>query len=84
MVQDGIAIIKVGPALTFSLREGLFALSMMEKELIEDESKRADFMEVLEEEMLKNPVNRSQANRIINDAKARYDTLLKLSEIDIV
>ena len=55
MVQDGIAIIKVGPALTFSLREGLFALSMMEKELIEDESKRADFMEVLEEEMLKNP-----------------------------
>ena len=34
MVEDGIAILKVGPALTFSLREALFALSMMEKELV--------------------------------------------------
>jgi Predicted tagatose 6-phosphate kinase len=24
MVEDGIAILKVGPALTFALREGLF------------------------------------------------------------
>ena len=28
MVEDGIAILKVGPALTFGLREGLFALDM--------------------------------------------------------
>ncbi|NRT22070.1 tagatose-1,6-bisphosphate aldolase non-catalytic subunit AgaZ/GatZ [Clostridium beijerinckii] len=33
MVEDGIAILKVGPALTFALREGLFALSYMENEL---------------------------------------------------
>lgn len=33
MVEDGIAILKVGPALTFSLREGLFALEMIEQEL---------------------------------------------------
>lgn len=56
MVEDGVAILKVGPALTFSLREGLFALSFMEKELIPAE-KRADFIEVMEETMLKNPNN---------------------------
>lgn len=33
MVEDGIAILKVGPALTYGLRESLFSLSMMEKEL---------------------------------------------------
>ena len=33
MVDDGIAILKVGPALTFALREGLFALEAIEKEL---------------------------------------------------
>ena len=33
MVEDGIAILKVGPALTFALREGLMALECIEKEL---------------------------------------------------
>jgi D-tagatose-1,6-bisphosphate aldolase subunit GatZ/KbaZ len=33
MVEDGIAILKVGPALTFALREGLFALERIEAEL---------------------------------------------------
>lgn len=57
MVEDGIAIIKVGPALTFALREGLFALSMMEKELLSDTSKQAHFEEVLDEVMCENPKN---------------------------
>ena len=56
MVEDGIAILKVGPALTFALREGLFALSMIEKELV-PEDKRADFIETLEKMMLENPSN---------------------------
>lgn len=56
MVEDGIAILKVGPALTFSLREGLFALSMMEKELVPEE-KQARFMETMEAVMLKEPSN---------------------------
>ncbi len=56
MVEDGIAILKVGPALTFSLREGLFALSMMEKLLVPEE-KQAHFIEVMEETMMKNPGN---------------------------
>ena len=57
MVEDGIAIIKVGPALTYALREGLFALSKMEKELITDESKQSHFEEILDEVMLENPQN---------------------------
>lgn len=56
MVEDGIAILKVGPALTFSLREGLFALSMIEKQLVPEE-KQAKFIEVMEETMMKNPSN---------------------------
>ncbi len=55
MVQDGIAIIKVGPALTFSLREALFSLSMMEQELITDKSKWANFIDVLDKAMVENP-----------------------------
>ena len=57
MVEDGIAIIKVGPALTYALREGLFALSKMEKELIHDYEKQSHFEEVLDEVMLENPKN---------------------------
>ena len=56
MVEDGIAILKVGPALTFSLREGLFALSMMEKLLLPEEN-QAHFIETLEEIMLRDPSN---------------------------
>ncbi|MBQ9419897.1 MAG: class II D-tagatose-bisphosphate aldolase, non-catalytic subunit [Synergistaceae bacterium] len=54
MVEDGTAILKVGPALTFALREGLFALSMIERELI-PENDRANFVETLERVMLENP-----------------------------
>lgn len=56
MVEDGIAILKVGPALTFSLREGLFALSMMEKELV-PEKQQAHFIEIMEKVMVDNPGN---------------------------
>lgn len=56
MVQDGIAILKVGPALTYGLREALFSLSFMEKELVPEE-KQAHFIETLEEVMLENSGN---------------------------
>ena len=55
MVEDGIAILKVGPALTFALREALFQLCNMEKELI-DNNKQSHFTELLENEMVKNPI----------------------------
>lgn len=51
MVNDGIAILKVGPALTYAFREALFALSMIEKELYPVE-RRAHFRNVLETVML--------------------------------
>lgn len=54
MVEDGIAILKVGPALTFSLREALFSLSMLEGELVA-KNKLSNFIEVLDNEMLKEP-----------------------------
>ena len=56
MVEDGIAILKVGPALTYGLREALFALSFMGKELVPAE-KRAGFIETLEQVMLAQPGN---------------------------
>lgn len=59
MVEDGIAILKVGPALTFALREALFSLSSIENELITEHTGRkpSRFIEVLEEVMQNNPDN---------------------------
>lgn len=51
MVEDGIAIIKVGPALTFAYREAIFSLARMEKELLPDD-KCSHFIETLENVML--------------------------------
>lgn len=59
MVEDGIAILKVGPGLTFALREALFALSMIESELLKDMDKcePSRFIKVAGEVMLKTPGN---------------------------
>ena len=56
MVEDGIAILKVGPALTYGLREALFSMSLMENELVPAEE-RSNFFDVLENTMLANPGN---------------------------
>lgn len=53
MVEDGIAILKVGPALTFYLREGLFALEQIERELYTiNDFACSGFRSVLERVML--------------------------------
>ena len=57
MVEDGIGILKVGPALTFAAREALFALAHMEAELIDEPAKRSNYIEVVEQAMLENPKN---------------------------
>jgi len=58
MVEDGIAILKVGPALTFGLREGIFALEGIEKELLADSNiKLSNFRNVLENIMIEKPEN---------------------------
>ncbi len=51
MVEDGIRILKVGPALTFGMREALFLAEEIEKTVITDESMRSHFKEVLLKEM---------------------------------
>ena len=56
MAEDGIAILKVGPALTFAVREALFALCDIEQWLIPD-GDRSHFTRVLEEAMLNDPAN---------------------------
>ena len=58
MVRDGIVILKVGPALTFALREALFALENIEKILLSGKDvSLSDFANVLETTMLENPGN---------------------------
>jgi D-tagatose-1,6-bisphosphate aldolase subunit GatZ/KbaZ len=59
LVSDHFAILKVGPGLTFALREALFALEGIEIELLrgEPESRRSHLQDVLEAEMLANPGN---------------------------
>lgn len=56
MVHDGIAILKVGPALTFAYRQALFSLSHIERELLPDE-KQASFPAVLDAAMRRHPEN---------------------------
>lgn len=57
LVEDGVGILKVGPALTFALREGLFALAYAEKEAYRhEEDKQSRFIETLDAAMLANPV----------------------------
>ncbi len=56
LVRDHFAILKVGPALTFALREAAFALAMIENELFPPEE-RSHLMERLEAAMLANPVH---------------------------
>lgn len=56
MVKDGIAILKVGPALTFALREALFSLELIEKEaLFGTTGAASNFSDILELVMLDGP-----------------------------
>lgn len=59
MVEDGIAILKVGPALTFALREALFALNLVENELFkyDPEVQPSNFIETLDAAMVRYPDN---------------------------
>lgn len=56
LVRDHFAILKVGPELTYALRQGLFALSCIEAELI-PAKQRANLPEVCEQAMLNEPAH---------------------------
>ena len=54
LVRDHFVILKVGPGLTFAFREAVFALAMMENELIAKEQ-RSNIIQVLDDVMTKHP-----------------------------
>ena len=54
LVDDHWAVLKVGPGLTFAMREALFALAMIETELVPRPS-RSNLIEVIERRMLAEP-----------------------------
>jgi D-tagatose-1,6-bisphosphate aldolase subunit GatZ/KbaZ len=57
MVEDHFAILKVGPWLTFAMREAFFALESIERELFagRDDAERSRLREVLETTMIEHP-----------------------------
>ncbi len=56
LVEDGVAILKVGPALTFALRECLFGLESIEREILGSSRTGASMLsDRLERAMLANP-----------------------------
>ncbi|GHA45222.1 tagatose-6-phosphate kinase [Streptomyces tauricus] len=54
LVEDHWAVLKVGPGLTFALREALFALAAIEDELVPP-AERSGLVEVVEQRMLAEP-----------------------------
>ncbi|MDN7184648.1 D-tagatose-bisphosphate aldolase, class II, non-catalytic subunit [Caballeronia sp. SEWSISQ10-4 2] len=56
LVRDGFAILKVGPGVTFALREALHALADIESELMA-ESGRSNLRQIVERVMLAKPGN---------------------------
>jgi D-tagatose-1,6-bisphosphate aldolase subunit GatZ/KbaZ len=60
LVEDGVAVLKVGPALTFAVRECLFAMERIEIELarhgmLSDAGELSDLTRSLEEAMVADP-----------------------------
>ncbi|RRA49831.1 D-tagatose-bisphosphate aldolase, class II, non-catalytic subunit [Acidipila sp. EB88] len=56
LVEDGFAILKVGPALTFAMREALYALEDMEKQLL-PVAQQSHLSDTVEETMLREPAD---------------------------
>ena len=54
LVRDGFAILKVGPALTFAMREALFALAEIEAALISAQA-QSHLVDVIDDAMLRKP-----------------------------
>lgn len=54
LVEDHWAVLKVGPGLTFALREALFALAAVEDEIVAP-SERSRLVDVVEQQMVAHP-----------------------------
>lgn len=58
LIEDGVGILKVGPGLTYAMREGLFALANIEEAVFHGtDTETSHFIDVLEEAMLEEPKN---------------------------
>lgn len=58
LIEDGVGILKVGPGLTYAMREGLFALANIEEAIFHGtDTETSHFIDVLEEAMLEEPKN---------------------------
>lgn len=58
LIEDGVGILKVGPGLTYAMREGLFALAYIEEMMFHGtDVETSHFIDVLEEVMLEDPKN---------------------------
>ena len=80
MCEDGVSILKVGPAFTFSMREGLFALEGIEGRVYAAQpEKRSYFRDVLERVMMDEPkywkdyYKGSSTDQAISRAYSFYD-----------
>lgn len=56
LIHDGFSILKVGPALTYAMRQALFAFARIEAECVPSDQ-QSHLLQVVEEAMLKQPAN---------------------------
>ena len=78
LVEDHWAVLKVGPGLTFALREALFALAAIEDEIV-PAAERSRLREVVEERMIADP-GRWQAYYPGDDATQRLARTYSFSD----
>jgi D-tagatose-1,6-bisphosphate aldolase subunit GatZ/KbaZ len=78
LVRDHFAILKVGPGLTFAFREAVFALAMIENELI-DSDQRSNIIQVLDDVMMKYPQHWQKYYRG-NEAEQAFKRKYSLSD----
>ena len=57
LVEDGVGILKVGPGLTYAMREALFSLTYMEEMILHGKDEGSNFIDVLDKAMLEEPKN---------------------------
>jgi len=69
LVRDHFAILKVGPALTFAFRESVFALAMIENEMVAKD-RRSNIVQALDDAMVKYPEHWEKYYRVDEAAQA--------------
>ena len=78
LVRDRFAILKVGPGLTFAFREAVFALAMIEEELIKKDL-RSNIVQVLDDVMVRHPEHWKKYYRG-NEAEQAFKRKYSLSD----